>query len=81
MSDHRYRIVVAGVIGDAARQAFEGFKIERVGSDTALHADLDQSALFGALNWVLALGLELIEVVREEQDATSVPMPPAEAAV
>ncbi|HZC27839.1 MAG TPA: hypothetical protein VE287_12500 [Actinopolymorphaceae bacterium] len=75
MSDHRYRIVVAGVIGNAARQAFEGFKIEQVGTDTALRADLDQSALFGALNRVLSLGLELIEVIREDRDLAGGPSP------
>lgn len=68
MLAHRYRIVVAGVLGAAARQAFEGFRIEQVGTDSALRADLDQSALFGALNRVLALGLELIGVVREDRD-------------
>src|SRR5215471_14411444 len=51
--DHRYRIVVAGVIGDAGRQAFDGFKIDEIGGNTTLRADLDQSALFGALSRVL----------------------------
>ena len=68
MFDHRYRIVVAGVIGDASRQAFDGFKIDQVGANTALRADLDQAELYGALSRVLALGLELIEVVREDRD-------------
>lgn len=68
MFDHRYRIVVAGVIGDASRQAFDGFKIDQVGANTALRADLDQDGLFDALSRVLALGLELIEVVREDRD-------------
>lgn len=65
---HRYRIVVAGVLGDASRQAFEGFRIEQVGTDSALRADLDQSALFGTLDRVLALGLELVGVVREDRE-------------
>ena len=65
---HRYRIVVAGAIGEASRQAFDGFKIDQLGANTALRADLDQAALFGALSRVLALGLELIEVVQEDSD-------------
>jgi hypothetical protein len=65
--EHRYRIVVSGVLGESGRQAFEGFKIEQVGADTALHSDLDQAALFGALNRILALGLELVEVRREDR--------------
>lgn len=64
----RYRIVVSGVIGHAGRRAFEGFTIDQVDGDTALRANLDQAALFGALNRVLALGLELIEVVQEDRD-------------
>jgi hypothetical protein len=66
VSEHRYRIVVRGVIGKAARQAFAGLKIEQTGSDTALCGALDQAALFGALSRVEALGLELVEVVRED---------------
>jgi hypothetical protein len=74
---HRYRIVVAGVIGDAGRQAFEEFKINEIGGNTMLRADLDQSALFGALSRVLALGLELIEVVQEDSDLAERGRPPA----
>jgi hypothetical protein len=62
---HRYRIVVAGVIGVAARQAFGGFKIEQVGADTTQRGDLDQAALFDALRRAFALYLELVEVIRE----------------
>jgi hypothetical protein len=64
--EHRYRIVVRGLIGDVARQAFEGLKAEQVGCNTLLRGDLDQAALFGALSRVQALGLELIEIIREE---------------
>ena len=64
MLDHRYRIVVSGGLGDIARQAFEGLKIEPDGENTALMGDLDQAALYGALNRISSLGLELVEVVR-----------------
>jgi hypothetical protein len=62
--EHRYRIVVSGGLGDIARQAFEGLKIEPDGENTALMGDLDQAALYGALNRISSLGLELVEVVR-----------------
>jgi hypothetical protein len=61
---HRYRLVVAGGLGEPARQAFEDFEIGRDGENTTLTADLDQAALYGALNRINSLGLELVEVVR-----------------
>ena len=61
---HRYRIIVAGGLGRASRQAFVGFDIEPNGSTTAMCGDLDQAGLFGTLNRVGALGLELVEVRR-----------------
>ena len=64
MLAHRYRLVVAGGLGDVSREAFEGFEIESNGANTALYADLDQAGLFGALSRVLALGLELVELRR-----------------
>ena len=68
MFQHCYRIVVRGIIGDAARQAFEGMETEQTGSDTVLRGKLDQAALFGALSRVQALGLELIEIMRESPE-------------
>lgn len=64
MCRHRYRMVVAGGLGELTRQAFEGFEVERTDGDTVLTAELDQAALFGALNRINSLGLELVEVVR-----------------
>jgi hypothetical protein len=61
---HCYRVVVAGGLGRASRQAFDGFDIAPNGANTALSADLDQAGLFAALNRVVALGLELVEVRR-----------------
>jgi hypothetical protein len=66
--EHRYRIVVRGAIGDAARRAFEGFKTEQTGSDTVIRGTLDQAALFGALSRVKALRLELVEIMREKPE-------------
>jgi hypothetical protein len=63
---HRYRITVAGVLGETAREWFGDFQIEPEGSNTALIGDLDQAGLYGALSRILALGLELVEVTRLE---------------
>ena len=59
MLEHCYRIVVSGRLGDASLEAFGNFKIEFNGTNTTLVAELDQSALYGALNRILSLGLEL----------------------
>ena len=40
------------------------FRIEPNGINTALIGDLDQAALYGALNRILALGLELVALTR-----------------
>jgi hypothetical protein len=47
-----------------ARQGFDGFTIESNGVRTTLIADLDQAALYGALNRLQSLDLDLIEVTR-----------------
>jgi hypothetical protein len=65
--EHRYRIVVSGHLGEACREAFGSFKIELDGMNTALVAELDQSALYGALNRVQALGLELVALRQEDR--------------
>ena len=66
MRVYRYRITVAGVLGETARAWFEGFQIEPEGRNTALIGDLDQAGLHGALSRILALGLEVVEVTRLE---------------
>jgi hypothetical protein len=64
VSTHRYRITIAGGLGEIGREAFSDFIIEPNGTNTALVGDLDQAALYGALNRILALGLELVELSR-----------------
>ena len=64
MGKYRYQITVGSGLGEAGREAFEGFKIEPDGGNTLLVADMDQSALFGALNRIQSLGLELVEFIR-----------------
>ena len=61
---HRYRITVAGGLGVVGQEAFADFRIEPNGVDTVLIGTLDQAALHGALNRILALGLELVELNR-----------------
>lgn len=61
---HRYRITVSGGLGETGRHAFGDFKIESNGVRTTLTADLDQAALYGALNRIQSLGLELVELTR-----------------
>ena len=64
MRTHQYRIIVFGALGDAGCEAFGDFRIERDGAQTALVGDLDQAALHGAINRILAFGLELIGLSR-----------------
>ena len=64
MRTHRYRITVFGRLGMVGRDAFAGFDIRLDGRATVLAGELDQAALFGALNRIRALGLELIGVAR-----------------
>jgi hypothetical protein len=46
------------------REAFDGFQIEPNGTDTVLVGDMDQPALYGVLNRIQSLGLELVELSR-----------------
>lgn len=68
MRQHWYRIVVSGCLGEASREAFGSFKIVPNGASTVLLAELDQSALYGALNRIQSLGLELVALRRLEDE-------------
>jgi hypothetical protein len=61
---HRYRITIAGGLGEIGREAFADFAIENNGAITMLTGTLDQAALYGALNRILSLGMELVELSR-----------------
>jgi hypothetical protein len=64
VSTHRYRIIIAGGLGEIGREAFADFLVEPNGTNTVLVGDLDEAALYGALNRMLALHFELIELSR-----------------
>ena len=64
MRTHSYRITISGGLGKIGREAFGDFRIEPDGTNTVLIGDLDQAALYGTLNRILGLGLELVEVRR-----------------
>ena len=65
---HRYRITIWGGLGAMIRQAFEDFNVEGNDAHTSLTAELDQAALYGALNRIESLGLELIELKRTSEE-------------
>ena len=64
MRTYRYRITIAGGLGEVGREAFSDLLIEANGTNTVLIGNLDQAALYGTLNRILALGLELVELSR-----------------
>jgi hypothetical protein len=61
---YQYQITISGGLGEIGREAFSDFKIESDDSMTVLTGDLDQAALYGALNRILSLGFELIQLNR-----------------
>jgi hypothetical protein len=66
MKSHRpdvYRIVVRGRLTDRFDSAFSGLTLEPADGATALVGSIsDQSHLFGVLERVRSLGLELVRV-------------------
>ena len=64
MHPYRYQITISGGLGEIGREAFGDFKIESDDSATVLTGYLDQAALYGALNRILSLGFELIQLNR-----------------
>ena len=60
----RYEIRVRGPIGPTVMQAFPALTATRSGHDTLLTGSLDQSALYGVIEQLEALGLHLLEIRR-----------------
>jgi len=67
-----YTIRIKGQLGATALSAFPAMVPRQHGTDTVLTGLLDQSALFGVLAEVEALGLNLLEV----RQLTRYPEPP-----
>ena len=60
-----YEIRVRGPIGPTMMQAFPTLAASRSGQDTLLTGSLaDQSALYGVIDQLEALGLQLLEIRR-----------------
>ena len=63
----RYEIRVRGPLGPTIMQAFPTLTATRSGHDTLLTGRLpDQSALYGVIHQLEALGLRLLEINRRE---------------
>jgi hypothetical protein len=59
----RYELRVRGPIGPTMMQAFPTLAASRSGQDTLLTGSLpDQSALYGVIHELEALGLQLLEI-------------------
>jgi hypothetical protein len=62
---HQYEIRVRGRLTGPLATAFEGMRVSVEPVETVLHGPVrDQAALYGLLDRVQALGLELVEVRR-----------------
>jgi hypothetical protein len=67
-----YRIVVRSELSDRYALAFEGMKMETKDGETILTAEvIDQPQLFGILDRINGLGLELLSVQALPDDAHS----------
>jgi hypothetical protein len=65
MKTTHYEITVRGRLGAALIDAFDGLNASPSGADTVLHGEIvDQSALYGVLERIDSLGLELLDVRR-----------------
>lgn len=64
MRTYSYQITIVGGLGEIGREAFGDFRIESNGTNTVLAAELDQAALHGALNRLMALAIEVVEFRR-----------------
>ena len=63
----RYEIRVRGPLGPTIMQAFPTLTATRSGHDTLLTGSIpDQSALYGVIHQLEALGLQLLEINRRE---------------
>jgi hypothetical protein len=59
---------VSGRLGKLTREVFEDLCAEYDGANTGLTGELDQAALYGVLNRILAFGLELVALNRLDDE-------------
>jgi hypothetical protein len=65
MQPTHYEITVRGRLSATLAAAFDGLCAQRLATQTVLYGEVaDQAALFGLLERVQSLGLELVEVRR-----------------
>ena len=64
MHTNLYRITIVGRLGAMDREIFAGFDVMPDGRAIVLVGELDQAALYGVLDRIQALGLELVEIAR-----------------
>jgi hypothetical protein len=62
MKSTHYEITVRGRFGDALTGAFAGLTTAPAGANTVLRGHIDQAALYGVLERIESLGLELLDV-------------------
>ena len=67
----RYLIRINGHLGATMLSAFPALAPQQHGAHTVLTGLLDQSALYGVLAEIEALGLDLLEIRQLTQDRTS----------
>ena len=67
MKSTHYQITVRGRLSDSVASAFEGLSASPSAAGTVICGELpDQAALFGVLDRIESLGLELLAVCRTE---------------
>jgi hypothetical protein len=60
-----YEIRIRGRLSEAMQTAFEEFEVSTEPVETVLHGQvLDQTALYGLIDRIASLGLELVEIRR-----------------
>ncbi len=66
MPTYRYRITVSGALGEVGHEVFGDLRVDGDGggTNTVLTGDLDEAALYGVLDRILVLGLEIVELSR-----------------
>ena len=65
MKTTRYQITVRGRLSPAVIEAFDGLSAAPTGADTVIAGDIvDQAGLYGVLDRIESLGLELLDVSR-----------------